>query len=298
MNSKYVLITPARNEALHIDRLIQSVISQTRLPARWIIVSDGSTDATDRIVNKYRESHDFIRLVRRDSDNNRNFGSKVKAIEAGIKCLGDVDYGFIGNLDADASFDPTYYETILNCFADNSRLGIAAGTTVDVIDGVARKTLSSDDSVGGIAQFFRRECWAQVGGYRPLTFGGEDSLAEIMARMHGWEVRRIPALRVFHHREMGTGMWGQWGRRFFQGRHFHSLGYHPVFFLFKCIYRIREKPYGLGSILLFSGFFKAVLTGQKYEVPAEVVFYFRKEQLNKMRRLIGTDRAEKVGCNA
>ena len=42
MVDRYVIITAARNEEAYIENTIQSVISQTALPLKWIIVSDGS----------------------------------------------------------------------------------------------------------------------------------------------------------------------------------------------------------------------------------------------------------------
>ena len=60
----YVLITPARNEAQFIELTIKSVMAQTVLPLKWIIVSDGSTDGTDDIVRKYVADHPWVELVR------------------------------------------------------------------------------------------------------------------------------------------------------------------------------------------------------------------------------------------
>ena len=50
----YVLVTPARNEAQFIELTLKSVIGQTVRPAKWVIVSDGSTDGTDDIVAPLR----------------------------------------------------------------------------------------------------------------------------------------------------------------------------------------------------------------------------------------------------
>lgn len=98
-----MLITPARNEEAYIVKTIQSLINQTILPKKWIIVSDGSTDRTDDIVKRYEANYDFIQLLRREPDTSRNFASKVYAIQAGFKLLNGIEYDFIGNLDADVS---------------------------------------------------------------------------------------------------------------------------------------------------------------------------------------------------
>jgi biofilm PGA synthesis N-glycosyltransferase PgaC len=286
MNDRYVLVTPARNEAAHIEMLIQSVAAQTILPRQWVIVSDGSTDGMDDIVRTYQDQYDFITLCRRDSSDARDFSSKIMALRKGIAKIVPSDYDFFGNLDADMSFDPDYYERIMAKFHENPRLGIAGGAMFEIVDGVQYSTLSSEDSVGGGAQFFRRSCWELIGGYPPLKMGGEDSTVEIMARMHGWQVRRFADIPLYHHRTMGTAMWSIWGRRFYQGKHFYLLGHHPLFFLLKCIYRVRERPYGIGSLFLLCGYAWAFCTRNTSELPPEVIAFLRKEQLEKLKALL------------
>lgn len=159
MNNSYILITPARNEAAYIEETIKSVIAQTVLPQKWVIVSDGSTDGTDEIVKDYEASHDFIQLLHRKADRSRNFASKVYAIRAGIRQLEDIEYNFIGNLDADMSFEPNYYERIFVEFQSNSKLGIAGGMLFEPYDGkwIQQRT-STSWSVSGPIQMFRRQC--------------------------------------------------------------------------------------------------------------------------------------------
>ena len=101
---RYVLVTPARNEARFIELTIKSVIAQSVLPARWVIVSDGSTDGTDEIVRRYATSHTWIELVRMPERTERHFAGKVYAFNAGYSRVRDVSYDVIGNLDGDISF--------------------------------------------------------------------------------------------------------------------------------------------------------------------------------------------------
>src|SRR5205809_3630792 len=116
----YVLITPARNEATFIELTIKSVVGQTVRPAKWVIVSDGSTDGTDEIVKKYAAQHDWIELVRMPERRARHFAGKVHAFNAGQSKLVDLKYGVIGNLDADISFDDKdYFAFLMSKFAEN-----------------------------------------------------------------------------------------------------------------------------------------------------------------------------------
>src|SRR5262245_10781480 len=105
----YVLITPARNEAKSIEGTIQSVVKQTHLPLKWVIVSDGSTDGTDDIVKRYAASHPWIELVRRPERQERHFAGKVHAFNAGYERVQKLQYDVIGNLDADLTFDEEYF---------------------------------------------------------------------------------------------------------------------------------------------------------------------------------------------
>src|SRR5882724_9270148 len=122
----YVLITPARNEQMHIEKAITSVINQTSRPLKWVIVSDGSIDRTDEIVRQYLSAHDWIELVRMPERTERTFAGKVYAFDAGLARVRHLPYTIIGNLDADISFDADYIEYLLGKFAQYPRLGVAS----------------------------------------------------------------------------------------------------------------------------------------------------------------------------
>src|SRR5437667_7544125 len=122
---RYVLISPARNEALYIGKTIESVIAQTVHPVKWVIVSDGSTDGTDNVVKKYAAQHDWIELVRQPQRMERHFAGKAAAFNAGYARVKDLEYEVIGNLDADISFDEDYFAFLMSKFAENPGLGVA-----------------------------------------------------------------------------------------------------------------------------------------------------------------------------
>jgi biofilm PGA synthesis N-glycosyltransferase PgaC len=123
----YVIITPAHNEEAFIEQTIKSVIAQTVLPLRWVIVNDGSVDHTADIVRKYTAQHNFIKLVDFERKEGRDFGKKVAAFNRGLAEMHGLTYDYIGNLDADISFEPNYYESILREFKNDLQLGIAGG---------------------------------------------------------------------------------------------------------------------------------------------------------------------------
>src|ERR1700678_225310 len=155
----FVLITPARNEAAYIEITIKSMIKQTVLPAKWVIVNDGSTDATSSIVRPYLADHAWIELIDFPVRKERNFAAKVHAFNAGQERVKDIQYDIVGNLDADVSLDADHLEFLLNEFRKDPELGVAG--TVFKEEGYNSETDSFEglNHVSGQCQLFRRKCF-------------------------------------------------------------------------------------------------------------------------------------------
>jgi glycosyltransferase involved in cell wall biosynthesis len=283
--SGYVLVTAAYNEETYIERLLASVVSQTVPPVRWIIVSDGSTDATDEIVASYAARHAFIQLLRLQREHRRNFGAQVYAIQAGCEQLLPVEYAYIGNVDADVSFEKGYFARLISEFEQDPELGLAGGYIHEEEAGAFRsRKRNSVDSVAHAVQLFRRECFDRIGGYMPLKYGGPDWHASVSARMLGWRVSSFPDLPVRHHRPTGTA--DKWYRDCFrQGRMDFSLGSHPLFEIVKCIRRIPDAPRPLGSLIRLSGFTWSYCTMETRSVSSEFMEFLRQEQMSRVRSL-------------
>ena len=283
VNKSYVLITPARNEEAHIEETIRSVIEQTLLPLEWVIVSDGSTDRTDEIVDSYASKIDFIKFVKASNEQKRNFGSKVNAFRAGYGKLETQDYTYIGNLDADITFGKNYFESLLKRFEENQKLGLGGGIICELVDGEFKKQRISTNSVAGAVQLFRRTCYEDIGGYIPLKFGGIDAAAEIMARMKGWQVRTFPEYEIQHHRNVGTANVSKFkSLAFRRGITNYVLGYHPLFQLLISIRNITVKPYILYGILSLTGYFWAFYKKYKRPYSDEIIKFLRTEQLERI----------------
>lgn len=280
---KYVLVSPVRNEAKYIQLTLDSVVAQSHLPERWVIVSDGSTDATDDIIRHYVGSHPFVKLHRREPEAKRNFSSKVFAIREGVAQLHGVNYDFIGNLDGDVSFSPDYFAEILRRFEADPKLGIAGGLLLDDHDGTWRKqVISMDRSVAGPVQMFRSACYDAIGGYTPLHYGGVDAVAETMARMHGYTVRTFPELEVHHHRRVGTEGKGVLRAFYDMGWREAVIGYLPVFEIVRIGSRMRAAPYIIGGLAHLTGYVSAHLRREPVAVPPDFVRFLRQEQWRRM----------------
>ena len=284
--NSYVLITPCRNEADYIEGTLRSVLAQTIRPKKWIIVSDGSVDRTEEIVEQYTQKHDFIQLMRRPSDQVRNFGSKVESIELAYAPLKGLEFDFVGNLDGDITFSSSYYANILSRFEQNERLGLAGGSRLDICNGRFVKADSARNSVSGAVQLFRRACFEAIGGYRKLSCGGIDAVAETMVRMHGWQVESFPDLVFYHHRPTGTANAGVIKARFKRGEQHYLLGYHPLFHLASCVFRLADYPFVVGGLANISGYVWAALRRRQKVVPSDFVHYLRREQRERLRSLL------------
>src|SRR5450631_3040337 len=229
----YVLATAAYNEEDNIEKTIQSMLAQIELPNSWVIVSDGSTDRTDEIVQRYAEQYSFICFLRVSRPPGRSFRTKIMALQAGIKLLADVPFQFIGNLDADISIGPTYFADLITKFEANSKLGIAGGYVHEGTEGEMHSRSSNRVySVAHAAQLVRRECYEAIGGYAILEYGGEDWHAEVTARMKGWEIESFPTLKIFHHRSTGNAG-GLLRYLFREGRMDYSFGTYFSFEMLK-----------------------------------------------------------------
>ena len=281
----YVLITAARNESAYIQKTLESVIAQTILPKKWIIVDDGSTDGMDQIVKSYLNRFKFIDLISLEGQKDRNFSSKVFALKAGYDFLKDIEHDYIGVLDADISFENNYYERVFEKFTQNKKLGIAGGIRYDLHGDKFRKVVCARNSVGGPTQLFRRQCYEQIDGFLPLEMGGEDAVAETMARMYGWEVETFPDIVLYHHRPTGTASSNNVMALVRDGIRSYSLGYHPFFQLARCLYRIKEKPYIIAGLSYLVGYTWAFLRGYKRPVSNEFVKYLRSEQMQRLRAI-------------
>jgi poly-beta-1,6-N-acetyl-D-glucosamine synthase len=287
----YVLVTAARNEEQYIGLCIESVLSQSILPYKWLIVSDGSTDDTEKIIKEYLKDHPFIQFIRKEPDQAmEGFASKVFALSMGVKLLRGIDYFLIGHLDADITLEKEYYAIMLDKFNNNPKLGIAGGYFFEKEHGVFKCHASNSPwSVAGGIQLFRSKCYQDIGGLKPMPLGGEDWYAEIQARMQGWEVLALPDVPAYHHNP-GVAKRGMISEAIRGGAMDYLMGTHPLFELFKCLRRIQHKPYFVFAIIRMYGFLKPYLLGQHRQVTKDVMIFLRNEQLSRLRKMIVKNR--------
>lgn len=281
---KYVLITPARDEAQHIEGTIQSVIKQSVRPIKWVIVSDGSTDGTDDIVRKYILDNPWIELVRVPERRERHFAGKVHAFNAGYARLNELEYAVIGNLDADISFDEDYFSFLLGKLVNDPKLGLVGTPFRDASSAVYDYRFTNIDHVSGACQLFRRECFEAVGGYVPVKGGCIDHIAVLTARMKGWKTRTFTEKVSMHHRAMGTAQQGMLMARFKNGGKDYAIGNHPAWELFRAVYQMTKRPFIIGGLMIVSGYGWAAVRRAERPVSPELVAFQRREQMQRLKR--------------
>ncbi len=282
---KYVLVTPTKNEERTIGETIRSVINQSIRPAEWIIVSDGSTDSTDKIVDNARLTHPWIVLIKLPFREGRCFGAVARATKLAIDHLSVADYEFIGLLDSDLKFQDDYFERLLERFGDNPRLGLAGGMVIDPGDNPCRIP-DNRKEVPGAVQFFRRACFDSLCEIIAIPEGGWDMITCVEARYNGYETALIPDLRVDHLKPRNAAFGCVFRRRWQAGVRDYVLGYHPLFETFKCLRRMRQSPVIISGACWWLGYVASAVRKRKRAIPNHLLRRIQSEQLERLRSLL------------
>jgi biofilm PGA synthesis N-glycosyltransferase PgaC len=278
--TKYVLITPVRDEEQYLPLTIRSVVGQTVRPQEWAIVNDGSKDNTGKIIDEYAAKHSWIRAVHRQDRGYRKWGAGIiEAFYDGFNALTRHDWEFMSKIDGDLSFGPEYFEQALEKFAANPKLGIGGGFLYHVDQGERVLEQHPVFHVRGGAKIYRRQCWDAIDG---LWVGpGSDTVDEVKANMLGWTSMSFIDLQIQHHRWTGAA-YGRWGGIVKNGKTDYVSGYHPLFVLAKAGVRAFQKPFVLGSLALVYGYLTAYLNKIPRVDDDSLIRYIRRQQLAKL----------------
>ena len=280
----YAVISPVKDEAAFIEPTLCSMIAQTHRPAVWIIVNDGSQDATASIVEKYAQEHPWIRLVNRQAPAGiRKRGQGVvEAFYAGFNMLVE-PYDFIVKLDGDVTFGPDYFEALFHEFVADPQLCIAGGGLYEKPDGTTWTLYTTKDHVRGCTKVYRRVCFEAIGGLVPSM--GWDGIDEWIALAKGWTVRSLLELKIYHCRLTGAAT-GFIKSAIEQGRGAYRMGYHPLFMLARGVRRMTDRPYLIGGAAKIGGYFTAWRRKQELLADPSVVRYIRQWQMKKLAGLL------------
>jgi poly-beta-1,6-N-acetyl-D-glucosamine synthase len=282
----YVAITPARNEEAFIDKTIASMISQSVMPVKWVIVDDGSTDRTNKIVESYANQHKWINVVVMPQGRKRDFAAKVKCFYAGFNKVRGVDFDIIANVDADISFDRDHFEFLLSKFAQNEKLGVAGSRCIDQHGRSYNYKYTSIEDVSGQCQLFRRNCFEEIGGYLPIKTGAEDVIATSTARMLNWETRTFEEKSHVHHRRSGTGSGSALKASFRLGERDFCKGNHLIWEMGRVGYQMMKRPFLIHGALLLLGYSLAAIRVSEKPISKELDRFIKWEQRERMKKIL------------
>jgi glycosyltransferase involved in cell wall biosynthesis len=289
-HTRYVVVSPVRDEEKYLPRTIDSLVNQTILPTEYVLVDDGSTDRTAEIIHEAARKHPWIRYVKRPDRGVRAVGPGViEAFYDGYEAIESTDYDYICKMDGDLTIGPRYFEALFEKFRADPHLGSASGKLfLDLNDGKLVEERITDESVLGGVLCYRRDCFEAIGGFvRQVMW---DGIAFHRCRMEGWRTRsfRDRDLMIFDHRLMGSSYrsiyhgrmrWG-WGQYF--------MGTHPLYILAVGGYRMLERPFIVGGLLIVAGYLKGWFTRtQQYNHPGfrRSLHAWQLERLKLSRRL-------------
>jgi len=279
----YYIVIPAHNEEAFIALTLQSLLSQTLLPKKIVIVNDNSTDKTAEIVLDYAKEKPFISLVNKTSSAIHLPGSKViQAFHKGFETL-DNDYDIIVKLDADLILPNNYFERISSIFEKDPKVGMAGGFAFIEKNGDwILENLTDKDHIRGAFKAYRKELFIQMGNLKPAM--GWDTVDELLAKFYGWKVVTDASLKVKHLKPTGANY--NKTARFKQGEAFYTLGYGLLITTIASakLALMKRKPFLFFDYI--QGFWKAKVANTPLLVNEEQAKFIRKYRLQKMKEKI------------
>lgn len=287
----YVVISPCRNEADFMRRTLDSVVAQDLRPTLWIIVDDGSSDATPDILAEYSARHDWIKVVQKPDRGHRAVGPGV--IEAFYAGLGTVDlerFRYLCKLDLDLDLPTGYFAGLIARMEANPRVGTCSGKTYfRTASGQMVSEKIGDEMSIGASKFYSTKCFSQIGGFvREVMWDGLDCHK---ARQLGWIACSWddPELRFEHLRPMGSSQQGILAGRRRHGFGQYYMGSDPLYFVATAIKKMFHRPFVLGGLATLQGFFGAMLRREPQHSDADLRAFVRAYQRRALR--VGKARA-------
>jgi poly-beta-1,6-N-acetyl-D-glucosamine synthase len=270
----YALVSPVRSEAANLERIVACLERQTVTPSRWIIVDNGSTDATPAVVAELDQRHEWVTGVSIPGADRALPGSPVvRAFHAGLELLPSPWPDVVVKLDVDTTFEPDHFQVLLEAFAADQRLGIAGGVCLEERGGEWTPTHVTSDHVRGAVRAYRRECLVDV---LPLEDGmGWDGIDELKAQSRGWQTRILPGLSFRHHRPVGARDGGSHRRRLAEGRGAHYMGYRPSYLFARSLFQARHDPRALAMVV---GYLDSALRRRPVLDDPDAVRHLREKQ--------------------
>ena len=278
---RYYIIIPAYNEEAFMALTLQSLVEQTVLPSKIIVVNDNSTDKTSEIITQYSQKYPFITLINKVSSAIHLPGSKViQAFHEGEKHIDD-NYDLLVKIDADLIFPSNYFETIIKHFKSDNRIGMVGGFCYIEKNGEwILENLTDKDHIRGALKAYRKETFKQIGGLKPAM--GWDTVDELLCKFYNWKVITNESLHVKHLKPTGANY--NKTARYKQGEAFYTLGYGFLITAIASLKLALRKGKPLLFVDYIKGFWKGKREGKTMLVTSEQAKFIRKYRLQKMKQ--------------
>jgi glycosyltransferase involved in cell wall biosynthesis len=272
---RYCLITPCRDEAKYARRTLDAVTRQREKPARWVIVDDGSKDATPEIITEYAARFPWIRVIRRPDRGDRKLGGGViDAFYTGCDSIDPGAFDYVCKLDLDLDLPPGYFAGLMDRMEAEPRIGTCSGKPYFLQRGAPDadvqfpltdlshfvSEMAGDANSAGMIKFYRTACFHQIGGFvREVMWDGIDGHR---CRQLGWIATSWddPEFRFVHLRPMGTSHKNWWTGRVRHGFGQYFMGTTPVYMLVSAAYRMTRPPLVIGGLAMLHGYFKSMIS--------------------------------------
>tara|TARA_X000001036_G_scaffold355460_1_gene337268 strand:- start:3380 stop:4414 length:1035 start_codon:yes stop_codon:yes gene_type:complete len=282
-NVDHVVITPVNNEEAFLPDLVESMLSQSVPPTKWVIVDDKSTDSSSRIGIEASKTHPWIEYIRVEIEGGRRRGSRIaKLFKTGIERCGN-EWRYCSKIDADMKLPDDYFERVFFKFHDDEKLGIASGNCrVSTFFGKKIESVAESHTRGGL-KTYNRLCYDEIGGIYPQN--GWDGIDNVSARYNGWKTENFKDIIADHGRRTGAHK-GRLGSSFEAGKFSYQMGYYWPFFIGKCIHQMKDFPFFIGGLTMFLGYMWSKLGREKMTSNEEIRNYLKREQKEKLRSFI------------
>lgn len=274
---KFIIIIPAHNEAENIIDCLTSLSNQSFQNFDVIVVNDGSTDKTQVLVGRFCDNHSQFRVVNLVQSSHEPGAKVVRTFNKGLDEVSLNDYDIICKYDADIIFPSQYLELINQGFLANPKIGMLSGLVYiqNENEDWIFENLSSKDHVRGPIKAYKKECFLDMKGLRPVL--GWDNLDVMLAQKSGWEVSTIKDLWVKHLRPTAYKYKSQKAEKL--GQYFYNIGLDiPLASISSAKSSWKNKSFSEFFITMKS-FLKQ---NSQREISQEEIMYIRKLRWSKM----------------
>ena len=284
----YILVTPCKNEEESLPKLAESVVNQTIKPVLWVIVDDGSTDRTPEILGNITSKHSWIKSLRLN-EKPRDLGIHLSHVyRTGFDYAfnyckeNNLEYYYIGSVDADITFDGNYFESLMSEFEKNKNLGICSGHVGNIINNKIIWSNFRKDIPSGGARLWKKECFIDTGGY--LLTCSPDSVSNVKAKIRGWDTKQFENIKIISTRAYASAE-GQWKGYKKLGANNYFIGYTPTHVLLKGIKMLYNtdgySKNGVG-LAYIKGYFSEYIKGAPRIKDEEILDYYKNKRLKEI----------------